>query len=200
MNNSIFIKKSLKTVIEMLIDRKILPDNYSYNYNGFIELIEDNNKSYHIIEIESDICILYYMNEKYKVNDFKSIIKDFEKQYNLLFLILKENLTENNKKTIPEILSDITKEYQIFNIKDLQINITKHSLQPKFEIINNTDDIKEVYNQYNLVIDDKIKQLFPYILKTDPISKYYGLKPGNLLKIIKNSESSGEYITYRLCV
>lgn len=200
MNNSIFIKKSLKTVIEMLIDRKILPDNYSYNYDGFIELIEDNNKSYHIIEIESDICILYYMNEKYKVNDFKSIIKDFEKQYNLLFLILKENLTENNKKTIPEILLDITKEYQIFNIKDLQINITKHSLQPKFEIITNPDDIKEVYNQYNLIIDDKIKQLFPYILKTDPISKYYGLKPGNLLKIIKNSESSGEYITYRLCV
>ena len=35
--------------------------------------------------------------------------------------------------------------------------------------------------------------------KTDPISKYYGAKKGDIFKIIRNSPTSGKYVCYR-CV
>lgn len=200
MNSSIFVQNSLKTIFEMLIDRKIFTEDFKYKYNGFIELLENNNKNYYVIELENDICVLYLMNEKFKLSDFKKITPEIGKKYNLLFIVLKENLTENNKNSMHTVLEEIAYEYQIFNIKELQTNITKHILQPKFEIIKDSEEIKSVYQKYGLIIEDKLKQSFPFILKIDPISKYYGLKPGNLLKIIKNSETSGEYISYRVCV
>jgi DNA-directed RNA polymerases I, II, and III subunit RPABC1 len=200
MNSSIFVQNSLKTIFEMLIDRKIFTEDFKYKYNGFIELLENNNKNYYVVELENDICVLYLMNEKFKLSDFKKITPEIGKKYNLLFIVLKENLTENNKKSMHTVLEEIAYEYQIFNIKELQTNITKHILQPKFEIISDSEEIKSVYTKYGLIIEDKLKQSFPFILKIDPISKYYGLKPGNLLKIMKHSETSGEYITYRVCV
>ena len=37
----------------------------------------------------------------------------------------------------------------------------------------------------------------PKMLVKDPVSRYYGLKRGTIVKIIRTSPSSGEYITYR---
>ena len=40
---------------------------------------------------------------------------------------------------------------------------------------------------------------FPLLLKSDPMAKFYGVKNGNLCKIIRQSETSGQYISYRYC-
>lgn len=39
MNSSIFVKNSLNTIIEMLIDRKILTSDYKYKYSSFFRII-----------------------------------------------------------------------------------------------------------------------------------------------------------------
>jgi DNA-directed RNA polymerase I, II, and III subunit RPABC1 len=40
----------------------------------------------------------------------------------------------------------------------------------------------------------------PKILRSDPMAKYLGARRGNLVKIIRDSVTAGEYIVYRLVI
>jgi DNA-directed RNA polymerase subunit H (RpoH/RPB5) len=46
----------------------------------------------------------------------------------------------------------------------------------------------------------KSKFQFPIILNIDPICKYLDIKSDTIVKIIRPSKTSGEYISYRYCI
>lgn len=81
---------------------------------------------------------------------------------------------------------------QIFRESALLNDIISHRDQPKFELMSpkEMDQFKSEYN----ATDYTTKK----ILRNDPITKYFSLRKGDIIRIIRASPTSGEAIDYRI--
>ncbi|PSR85221.1 DNA-directed RNA polymerases II and IV subunit 5A like [Actinidia chinensis var. chinensis] len=107
-------------------------------------------------------------------------------------LVVQQALTPQAKAAVNEV----NRKFQIetFQEAELLVNVTEHYLVPKHEVLS-TEQRQELFQKYNV----KSIQL-PRMLVTDPVARYFGLKPGQVVKITRPSETAGTYITYRCVV
>ena len=73
-----------------------------------------------------------------------------------------------------------------------EFNVVNHELVPRHEILSEAEG-KKIMDKFRL---DQ-KQL-PYLLIHDPVAKSIGAKPGQVIKITRDSPTAGTVVTYRL--
>ena len=105
-------------------------------------------------------------------------------------IIISGKLSTQAKQKVQEINNEL--QVEIFTVNELVVNITEHELVPK-HILLSKDDKDALLKRYKI----KEHQL-PKILVTDPVARYLGLKRGDVVKIVRVSETAGRYITYRI--
>ena len=113
-----------------------------------------------------------------------------EKNFNTgIFITMGPVTTAAMRAFEPLAQMGITAEH--FVESDLLVNITKHELVPKHVLLS-AEEKRVLLQRYRL----KETQL-PRIQYSDPVAKYLGLKRGNVVKIIRKSETAGRYASYR---
>ena len=191
-----------KTVMEMLQDRGYVVPQSKMNqtFEEFKETITDGLFTMSVQKdtdegmMEDNRIIVFFPNEdKISQEHINSYVKRLHDQSIFhCILIVKGKITPSAEKSLREFESSLTIE--VFHEKELFVNITKHEYVPKHIILTN-EEKKELLRRY------KVKDFqLPKILKGDAIARYLGLKRGQVVKIIRKSETAGKYITYRLCI
>lgn len=209
-----------KTCTEMMIDRgydrEILENNYlNVNPEEFQKLYRKNRltilaprlKS----ETKSDIGYVIILGNlvKLKKDVLKKILQSIEKMREIVEIVGKEsqiNLTlvidPVNTATALKLIKNHNVEdakatgvkIEVFMHNELRVNITKHMDVPRHIILS-----KEEIEKLKKELDINNAQL-SRILTTDPVSRYYAAKKGDVFKIIRPSLAAGQTIVYRLVV
>jgi len=148
------------------------------------------DKGYNIYTLETDNHDNYAMIiifQKITAIGKQSIVSDFFKDYSNFKKILVAS--DYNNKTLSSVLQNHS---QIFRESTMMIDIISNEIQPKFELLS-PEEMKRVKEEYHIT-----DYTIPKLLKTDPVAKYFGLKKGEVIRIVRPSQISGLSISYRI--
>ncbi|EDO08548.1 RNA polymerase Rpb5 N-terminal domain containing protein [Babesia bovis T2Bo] len=146
------------------------------------------------LKTDKDAKLLVYFADETKKTGVKPIRELTEKMedhdIHRAILVTQNVLTPFAKDAILEAAPRNIIEN--FLETELLVNITKHELVPKH--IPLTADEKQTLLQRYKVKESQI----PRIQAADPVARYFGLTKGQVVKIIRPSETAGRYVTFRL--
>uniref|UniRef100_A0A3Q4ABR8 DNA-directed RNA polymerases I, II, and III subunit RPABC1 n=1 Tax=Mola mola TaxID=94237 RepID=A0A3Q4ABR8_MOLML len=105
-------------------------------------------------------------------------------------IVVQIGMTPSAKQSLVDMAPKYILEQ--FLQQELIINITEHEFVPDHSLMTK-EEVTELLTRY------KVKETqLPRIQVGDPVARYFGLKRGQVVKIIRTSETAGRYITYRM--
>jgi DNA-directed RNA polymerase subunit H len=78
--------------------------------------------------------------------------------------------------------------------KPFKFDVLKHEYVPRHEVLSD-EEIEEVLDEYDIQ-----REQLPRILNTDPGALSVRARPGDVVKVTRESETAGVATAYRLCV
>ena len=84
----------------------------------------------------------------------------------------------------------------IINLTRLQYNLLNHELVPNHQVVRDTNDLAEIKKKFSITDDRQ----FPTISRFDPVAVAIGLKPGELVAIVRPSKTAITTMYYRFCI
>ena len=193
-----------RTVLQMLRDRGYMVDQADVDQTeeDFFEK-HTNNPQRDMLTImvqkrddPTDMIFVFWpIDPKVGVKPIKRYMERMnEEDVKRAILVVQQNLTAFARQALSEIQSAEGLTIEQFQESELLVNITEHVLVPQHMVL--TKEEKTILLQrYKM----KEAQL-PRIQLSDPVSRYYGLTRGQVVKIIRPSETAGKYVTYRVVV
>lgn len=114
----------------------------------------------------------------------------------LLILITNKNISDSLKEHIQFLFDHDGKHVIVHNIRALQFNGLKHRFVPPAEVLTleQTEQFKREYH-----ISNVIKQL-PELDRFDAQAKLLCVRPGEVVKFMRLSQTAMENVYYRVCI
>jgi DNA-directed RNA polymerase subunit H (RpoH/RPB5) len=187
-------------LIKMLINRNFIKKE---NENKYIDKIikEENDDQEYIINLDNESnCNTIIKSKKIiiKILDYK--ISSIAKNSPIGEFILKNSkdykiiIVQDINHKSENIIYSYDTPTEIFKLSELMINVVDHVLVPN-HILLSKEDGHSVLQAYNA---KKIQM--PLIRSNDPIARYYNMKGGDIVKIIRPSVMTCEAPAYRLVI
>lgn len=189
-----------RTILEMLTDRGYNVDQYKLSdYQTFCKDFTNCLKDTNILRIiaykketKEPILVHFSDEEKMSLKNLKYFLENtISQNIRNIIIVLKIGISHSANKFAQECEN---LEICTFKEEDLLFNRTKHELVPKHRIIS-------VEEKENLMKEKMLtEESMPKILSTDPIAKYLGARKGDVIEILRPSETVGITKFWRITI
>ena len=179
-------------------------------YEGFSLLEVDNMVIHHTMDMllerqqptAKKAFIKYMLNTKITpqlLNEMMEDLYDINQlltETDLLILITNKNISDSLKEHIQFLFDHEGKHVIVHDIRALQFNGLKHRFVPRAEVL--TKEATELFKkEYHVA--DVLKQL-PELDRFDAQAKLLCVRPGEVVKFWRLSQTAMENVYYRVCV
>lgn len=185
------MEKVLLNVVKMLSSRNFLDEKKIDQNNE--KLLKQINEE-RIFKIKSDyddnyIHIMFVYGKLTTIKKIQGLDTFLQNSKGQGRIFITDNINQKAYKQFIELNNS-----EVFFEYELLLNIIDHDLQPKFEIL--TNDEKTLFlEEYKIT-----KKQMSKMRSIDPIARYYKLKGGDVVRIIRPSNTSGLGFHYRIVV
>lgn len=191
-------KTVLTNVVKMLTERRLLnEENLEKNVNTLLSTTtDDHSYSLTLDKYKNDddkTMFIKIFHQKISAISKQSGISDYlHKLKDKPKIIIVRGI---NTKASQSILNNYPKT-EMFLESELMINLIDNILVPRYEILDHdTDDFKTFCELYNCK-----KRNIPKLYSNDPMARYYNLKKGDIVRVIRASETAGLSSFYRIVI
>ena len=197
------IFKSRKIMLNLAERRGYNIDQYKdFNIPEISTLYGTSNLDMLLTNPETQTKLYFRYHLKTKIS--KTHIQDFiEDIYNVeetlgpddnLIIVGKDKPNDTLINVLNMAYKNDNYYVNIYNIHDYLFNILDHVLVPPHRVIDD-DEKKNAAKFYNIVKESQ----WPEISRFDPVAVAVGVKPGQVVEIIRSSPTSLTTKYYRLC-
>lgn len=174
-------------VIKMLSNRGVVKD-VEEEYRKYIKKNRPDDMIYKI----GQFMIKFVFQKITTINKAIDIIDFLKENEDLNKILIVKNV---NKKAYKQIIE--YSKTEVFWEHEFMFNLIDHHYIPKHELledkyINGDEKFFDIYLTS--------KKKCPKIEVTDPVARYYNMKPGQIVKITRPSITAGYDISYRIVV
>lgn len=188
-DNEVKIKNLLRGIRSILKRRKITVKEQK-EFEKYIDLIgeheeEENTIMFARISLSEKVGVAILRDY---VADLKEMREEKEDLEIRPLLVALNRFTHYARREAKE------DDVWIITSKDPRFDIFTHDLVPE-HVLCPEDELNELLEKYNLK-----KRHLPKILASDPAVKAIGAKPGQVVKVFRDSSVAGKSINYRLVI
>lgn len=179
LSNRIYYDKHAKTIDTQIKYKLLDPENCSLELKSDLTYtMTANNKAKYVLKI---------IFRKITSTGKNSEITDLIKEYHGHKIILVAT-------DFADRIMTFAKEHKVELFKEASLlqDIISNHLQPKFQPLTPLE-WEQVKREYH-----GSEYTFPKIKRSDPVVKYFALRKGDAIRIIRPSPTSGESIGYRI--
>ncbi|XP_055351234.1 DNA-directed RNA polymerases I, II, and III subunit RPABC1-like [Paramacrobiotus metropolitanus] len=199
--------RARKTILQMCHDRGYLVaqheldqtiDDFSEHFgNKPSERKPARNDLLILVQHANDpteqLLVFWPEEPKVGIKPIKTYFQQMQEQsVSRAIIVIKQGMTPIAKSALNDMAPKYIMEH--FTEAELMFNVTEHELVPKHVLLS-PEEKQELLTRYKL----KENQL-PRMQLGDPVARYFGMKRGQVVKIIRASETAGRYVTYRLVI
>jgi len=206
------MSKVWHTVLSMLVDRgyHIPVEKLNLSLEAFKQQFVEDDESGRRTQIKEDdlnivariaddptqsIMVFFCREMKMGVTTLDAYAEKVKRiNCHSMIIVLYHSMTTQCHTRMRELEMQLLCRIETFTEAELVVDITKHILVPRHIVLSEKEK-EEVLQRYHVTVHQ-----LPKIMTTDPIARHYGLRLGQIVKIIRFSENAGQYVTYRYVV
>ena len=183
------VATAIAVVKEMLADRGIGLGELATVGDKEIAALAAAHGFFHLAAEDRDVVVV---TQKLKTQDLQKAAAALDEDRRSKAIILVQDKPLSFHKNCVEASYG---NAEIFSISELQYNVSRHELVPPHRKMTDA----EVKDMLKVRMLNDRKGL-PAVWSTDPMAKYLGLRPGDVVEITRTSPAAGTSVFYRHCV